>query len=145
LALETVKGGEWSRRVAEALRRAGYKLTPQRLKLLEILERLRYEHPTFNRLLEEARREMPTMSTSTLYSFLMVLQDLGFILLFPWEGETHVEVNPQPHVNVLDPRTGRITDIWDEGLVRELSRLLERHGVRGKLAVVNVILHPSSS
>ncbi len=138
-------GGEgWANRAALALKKAGYKLTPQRLKILEILEAKRYEHPTFTELLEAVRAEMPTISTSTLYSFLLVLEELGIVNLFSWNGETRVEVNPEPHVNVLEAGSRRIHDIWDDQLVREVEQLLRRHGIHGRLAMVNVVVYPEN-
>jgi Fur family peroxide stress response transcriptional regulator len=132
----------WASKAAEALRRAGYKLTPQRLKLLEILERRFKEHPSFKELYEEARKEMPTMSTSTLYSLLLTLEGLGLVRLFSWEGETRVEVDARPHINVLQPHSPEIIDIDDPEAVRAVEEALKRKGVKGRLAMVNVVVYP---
>ena len=139
----TEAGGRgWASRAAEALRRAGYKLTPQRLKLLEILERRFKDHPSFKGLYEEAKREMPTMSTSTLYSFLLTLESLGLVRLFSWEGETRVEVDARPHINVLHPHSTKIIDVDDPEAVKAVEEALRRRGLKGRLAMVNVILYP---
>jgi Fur family peroxide stress response transcriptional regulator len=137
--------GGWASRAAHELKRRGYKLTPQRLKILEILERMRFEHPTFTRILEAVRREMPTVSTSTLYSFLLVLDELGLVHLFSWNGETRVEVNPEPHVNVIESGSGRIRDIWDKRVVEEVEALLRRHGIRGRLLMLNAVITPEEA
>ncbi len=135
-------GRGWAARAAETLRRNGYKLTPQRLKILEILERRYKRHPSFKELLEAVKAEMPTISTSTLYSFLLTLEKLGLIRLFSWEGETRVEVDVKPHINVLHPRSAEIIDVHDEEIARLIEEKLRQHGIKGRLAMINAVVYP---
>ncbi len=134
----------WSLRAAEKLRESGYKLTPQRLKILEILERDYKRHPSFKELLEAVKAEMPTVSASTLYSFLLTLEKLGLIRLFSWEGETRVEVDTKPHINVLKVHSNEIVDVYDPELAGVIEERLRAHGIKGRLALINVVVYESN-
>ncbi|USH00302.1 transcriptional repressor [Thermococcus argininiproducens] len=91
----------WREKAVTALRKAGYKLTPQRLKLIEILEDIGSEHPALTEVLRRVRKEFPTMSFSTLYSNVLTLKKLGLIEVFSLNGETRVELNINPHINLI--------------------------------------------
>ncbi len=123
----------WREKAVERLKRGGYKLTPQRLRLIEVLDELGKSHPSLTELLEEIRREFPTMSFSTLYSNLLTLRELGLVELFSLEGETRVEVNTEPHVNIIEGE--RIIDVNDPEIIEAIRR---KTGRRVKL--VNVLV-----
>ena len=123
----------WREKAVERLKRGGYKLTPQRLRLIEVLDELGKSHPSLTELLEEIRREFPTMSFSTLYSNLLILRELGLVELFSLEGETRVEVNTEPHVNIIEGE--RIIDVNDPEIIEAIRR---KTGRRVKL--VNVLV-----
>ncbi|WP_297091652.1 Fur family transcriptional regulator [Thermococcus sp.] len=123
----------WREKAVERLKRGGYKLTPQRLRLIEVLDELGKSHPSLTELLEEIRKEFPTMSFSTLYSNLLTLRELGLVELFSLEGETRVEVNTEPHVNIIEGE--RIIDVNDPEIIEAIRR---KTGRRVKL--VNVLV-----
>ncbi len=123
----------WRKVALERLRKAGYKITPQRLKLLDVLERIGRSHPSLREVHEAVKEEFPTISFSTLYSNVMVLRDLGLVELLHLGSETRVEVNVSPHVNVISGR--RVRDLDDPELVREIERK-----VGGRVRFVNVVL-----
>ncbi len=78
----------WKEEALRELRKNGYKLTPQRLKLVEMLDEKGAEHPSLGEMLIEIRKVFPTMSFSTLYSNVFILRELGLVELFSLEGET---------------------------------------------------------
>jgi len=123
----------WRERALQELRRRGYRLTPQRLKLLEVLEELGPGHPTMGELLERIHEEFPTVSFSTLYSNLQKLRELGLVELFSLDGETRVELNTRPHLNLVDG--GEVRDMEAPELVAELERLTGR-----RVRLINVLL-----
>ncbi|WP_456368187.1 Fur family transcriptional regulator [Thermococcus sp.] len=123
----------WKKRAVEKLREHGYKLTPQRLKLVEVLNKMGGEHPSLTDLLDEVRKEFPTISFSTLYSNVLILKELGLLELFSLDGETHVELNTNPHINLIS--TEGITDLNDE----EVIRLIEKKTGK-KVRMVNVLV-----
>lgn len=123
----------WREKAIEKLRENGYKLTPQRLKLVEVLAEVGETHPSLSELLEEIRKEFPTMSFSTLYSNVLTLRELGLVELFSLGGETRVEVNTEPHVNLIEGE--RIIDVDDPEIIDAIRR---KTGRRVKL--VNVLV-----
>ncbi|BAD85247.1 iron(II) uptake regulation protein, frame shift [Thermococcus kodakarensis KOD1] len=46
----------WKEKAVEMLRKKGYKMTPQRLKLIEVLNEIGSEHPSLNTFLRELER-----------------------------------------------------------------------------------------
>ena len=123
----------WRKKTIEKLREKGYKLTPQRLKLVEVLAEVGETHPPLSELLEEIRKEFPTMSFSTLYSNVLTLRELGLVELFSLGGETRVEVNTEPHVNLIEGE--RIIDVDDPEIIDVLQRKTGR-----KVKLVNVLV-----
>ncbi len=123
----------WKEKALEKLKENGYKLTPQRLKLLDVLEETGKSHPSLNDLLEEVRKDFPTMSFSTLYSNLQTLRGLGLVELFSLGGETRVELNTNPHINLISE--GEIIDLNDPEIIEAIQR---KTGKRVRL--VNVLV-----
>lgn len=123
----------WKEKTVEMLREKGYKMTPQRLKLIEVLNEIGSEHPSLNTLLERIREDFPTVSFSTLYSNLLTLKELGLVELFSVGGETRVEINTEPHINLIEDE--RIIDVNDPEIIEALKRKLGK-----EVKLVNVLV-----
>ncbi len=124
------------------LRSKGMKITPQRIEIVRTLIELKDDHPSLKQLYEEVRRRVPTISFSTLYSTIQKLEELGVVKLFDLLGETRVEVNRRPHINLIDLKKNKITDILDEDTIEFLRRRL---GLRGEhFILVNVLVYAGS-
>ena len=123
----------WKEKAIGRLKESGYKLTPQRLKLVEILGRIGDEHPSLKDILNEIKAEFPTMSFSTLYSNVLTLRELGLLELFSLDGETRVELNMEPHINLISG--GKVIDFNDPEII---ERIREKTGRNVKL--VNVLV-----
>ncbi|WP_457751613.1 transcriptional repressor [Thermococcus sp.] len=123
----------WKEKALKRLKESGYKLTPQRLKLVEILDRIGNEHPSLKNVLGEIRVEFPTMSFSTLYSNIMTLRDLDLLEIFSLDGETRVELNTEPHINLIKGR--EIVDINDPEIIEEIKKRVGR-----EVRLVNVLV-----
>lgn len=108
------------------LKEKGYRLTPQRMEVVKIvLEKLEQRsHPTFNDILAEVKRRMPSISSSTVYSILKLLEENGLITSFEHSGRTYYD-KTDPHINVICINSNKILDINDE----EINQILKRHGV----------------
>jgi len=93
------------------LKRRGLRVTSQRIGVARIVlhEVCRGGHPSFNHVMNLAKRVMPSISGSTVYNTLRLLEALGFIQSFSLNGET-VYDKPEPHVNIACTRSGRIID-----------------------------------
>ncbi|NOX64097.1 MAG: transcriptional repressor [Chloroflexi bacterium] len=96
--------------LSTALKRAGYRLTPQRLAICEYLANSR-EHPSPAEVYEHVRAQYPTMSRATVYNTLNVLRDLGEIIEIRSGAEgVRYETDLTPHANLICLRCGRIID-----------------------------------
>ena len=124
------------------LRSRGMKVTPQRIEIIRTLIELKDDHPSLKQLYEEVRKRVPTISFSTLYSTIQKLEELGVVKLFDLLGETRVEVNKKPHINLIDLKKNKITDILDEDAIEFLKRRLGLKGER--FILVNVLVYTDS-
>ncbi|MEL9991922.1 MAG: Fur family transcriptional regulator [Thermoproteus sp.] len=103
------------------LKEKGYRLTPQRIEVIKlVLEKLeRREHPTFNDILNEVKMKMPSISASTVYNILKLLEENGVIVSFENGGRTYYD-KVDPHINVICIDSNRIMDIHDEEILNKL-------------------------
>ena len=105
------------------LKRHGLKLTPQRLELVRILmERGRY-HPSFNEICRAIKSKHPNISRSTILNNLKEMTKLSIISSFNYKGETRYEVNPELHINLVEPN-GTIRDIKNEKILKHLREII---------------------
>ncbi len=123
----------WKEEALKRLKGSGYKLTPQRLKLVEILNRIGREHPSLKDLLIEIREEFPTMSFSTLYSNVLTLKELGLLELFSLDGETRIEMNTKPHINIIE--RDRVIDVDDPDIIEAIHQKIGK-----RVILVNVLV-----
>jgi Fe2+ or Zn2+ uptake regulation protein len=98
--------------------------------LLRILEELGHRHPSFTEISEAVRSRYPSISQSTVLVNLNAMVELGLFDSFSYDGETRYELNPSPHVNLVDT-SGSIVDIDNPEVQRLLARLLEIINSRG--------------
>ncbi|RME85800.1 MAG: transcriptional repressor [Caldilineae bacterium] len=97
--------------MTEALRRANYRVTPQRLAICKLLASSK-SHPSPAEVYEHIRRQYPTISLATVYNTLAVLRDLGEIIEIPGNaGGVRYETDLTPHANLICLRCGSITDL----------------------------------
>lgn len=93
-----------------ALRDAGYRMTPQRMAICDVLA-ASAEHPTPYVVYDRVRERFPTVSRATVYNTLNALRDLGEIVeIGLGRSETHYEPNLEPHANLICLYCGRIVD-----------------------------------
>lgn len=99
--------------VIEALRKKGYKATPQRIAICRIVLNSR-EHPSAQQVSDEVKRIHPTVSLATVYKTLEVLRDLDLVqeLNFP-KGQARFDSYMNPHINLICLECGKITDLDD--------------------------------
>ncbi len=104
----------------EALRKKGYKATPQRIAICRIALHSR-EHPSAQRIYDDVKKVHPTVSLATVYKTLQVLRDLDLIqeLNLP-ESKARFDSYMKPHVNLICTQCGKIEDL-DDPTAKELS------------------------
>ena len=122
----------WSERAIEALRKEGFRLTSLRLKLLEVLDRIGERHPSLTEVFMEVKKDMPSVSFSTLYSNVLTLRELKLLELLPLGKETHIELNTDPHINVVED--GKVVDLYDQEILNLIRSKV------GDVRFVNVFL-----
>jgi len=105
------KGDERFRRMLSRLKERRFRLTPQRLAVVEILARDR-THPSASEIYERVRQRFPTLSLATVYKTLFLLKELGEVLElgFP-DGSNHYDgYHPRPHPHLICLRCRKIFD-----------------------------------
>lgn len=120
----------WKEKAIEAIKRANLKITPQRLKLIEIMDEIGEEHPTIGEMLKKIRNDFPTTSFSTLYTNILMFKELGLLKLFSIGDEIRLEMNLKPHFNICDVN---IRDYANEELLRKIE---EEIGKKVELVIV---------
>lgn len=96
--------------LVEALHKAGYRLTPQRLAICRYLATER-EHPTPAAVYARVREQVPTISLATVYNTLALLRRLGLITEMGADaGGVRYETDTHPHANLICLECGRVVD-----------------------------------
>jgi len=123
----------WKDLAIERLRKSKFKLTPQRFKLIEVIEKIGQNHPTIGEVYEQIKSDFPTMSFSTLYSNILNLKELNLLELLNFFGKTRIEINVRPHINILE--NGIVKDLNDDELIEKIEEKIGK-----KVKIVNVIV-----
>ncbi|CCC81579.1 Fur family transcriptional regulator [Thermoproteus tenax] len=118
------------------LKEKGYRLTPQRMEVVKIvLDKLeKREHPTFNDIVNEVKARMPSISASTVYNILRLLEENGIVVSFENNGRTYYD-KAEPHINVVCIDSDKVIDVEDG----ELISLFKSKGIRPISIVVKAV------
>lgn len=95
-------------------RRRGIQPTPQRLAVADVILGSR-AHPSADQVLENVRRQCPTISRATVYNTLNLLAEKGLVKTqILKEGTVIFDPNIDRHHHFVDEESGQIYDIpWD--------------------------------
>ncbi|MBN1878305.1 MAG: transcriptional repressor [Anaerolineae bacterium] len=99
--------------IIEKFRAREYRMTPQRMALLEILC-TSTEHLSAAELYERIRAQFPTTSLATVYKTLAVLKEMGEVLeiSFGSDNDSHYDgYNVMPHPHLICVRCNKIVDV----------------------------------
>ncbi len=93
------------------LKERSYRLTPQRMAVLEILASSE-GHPTVAQVYETVRAKFPTTSLATVYKTIILLKELGEVLElgFPDGSNRYDGARPEPHPHIICTRCRKIMD-----------------------------------
>jgi Fur family peroxide stress response transcriptional regulator len=97
-------------RVLSDLKRAGLKLTPQRMAIARELAG-DTSHPTAQDLYERLLPAFPTMSFATVYNTLDALAKLGLVRSLRLGTAVRFDPNAAPHHHAVCDRCGRVVDV----------------------------------
>jgi len=130
------------KKIIDVLKRKGHKITPQRLEIIRVILTERYKHPSLDEILNKVRQRVETVSFSTLYSTIMMLEELNMLKTFEHGGRMRVEVDTSPHINIIDTETGKVIDLYDEKLIKEIiNKIRLKIGKDVNKLMVNVIVY----
>ncbi|MFP3985477.1 MAG: Fur family transcriptional regulator [Candidatus Bathyarchaeia archaeon] len=110
------------------LRDGGYKVTPQRLAICELILSSK-EHPTADQIYKKVKKKHPTISLTTVYQTLHLLSQIGLLQEMGLSDcISRYDPDTSPHINVVCKKCGKIEDykaksienLWTE-IIRELG------------------------
>lgn len=113
--------------LAVQLKRAGYKLTPARAAVIDVLES-RSDHLSHNQILEAGKRIYPRLSRATVYRTMELLVELKLVRpLYLFEPTQRFVSAFGGHHHLICSTCGSTVE-FDECAVEDLAReLAERH------------------
>ena len=117
------RSGKSETSIIQALRKRGYKATPQRVAICLLALHSR-DHPTAQRIYREVKEIQPTVSLATVYKALQILTELGLIqeLDFP-KIQARFDSYVEPHINLVCLRCGNIKDFDDPTARERVTRI----------------------
>ncbi|GAB4484148.1 MAG: hypothetical protein OHK006_07620 [Thermodesulfovibrionales bacterium] len=114
-----------------AFRRAGLKLTPQRIAILEYLEG-NTDHPSAEDIYQAVSKRFPTMSFATVYNTLAALSRKGGVLELSIDpSRRRYDPNVVPHNHLICTSCRRIDDIHVDFSLRVPEELKHSYEITG--------------
>jgi Fur family peroxide stress response transcriptional regulator len=107
----------------EKLKEEGFKVTPQRIEVVNALVEL--DHPTAKEIKQLIEDRYPMISPSTIYGTLDLLEEMGELIPIQEGGETKYDLSPEVHPHFICEENGEVRDIDDPEVERKLRELLE--------------------
>jgi Fe2+ or Zn2+ uptake regulation protein len=105
---------EIKRKLTTSLKEKGYKLTSQRLEIINLLSK-ETTHPGAMDILKKVRKKAPQISMSTVYYTLDILKKEGLIReLEFYDRDNRYDVNISNHLNLICTKCGKIEDFTEE-------------------------------
>jgi len=114
-------------RLTGELRAAGYRVTPQRLVILESVAHAR-DHTSAQQVFQQARRRLPGLNPATVYRTLQTLHTAGLVDLYANGGEAlrfSLRDPEHPHTHLVCRSCGRELEL-DPNLLARFARGIER-------------------
>ena len=107
----------------EALRKKGYKATPQRIAICRFVLNSR-DHPTAQQVYDQVKKIHPTVSLATVYKTLEVLKSLDLIqeINLP-QGQARFDSYMKPHINLICLQCGNIVDLDETTAIEEARKV----------------------
>jgi Fur family peroxide stress response transcriptional regulator len=101
----------------QRLRQEGFKLTPQRFAVIRYMVGNK-DHPSALKIHKDLKRKYPTLSFSTVYNTLNMLQEIEEVQsLHIFDDHLNYDPNMEPHLHFYCKECKRVHDIFmQEGL-----------------------------
>jgi Fur family transcriptional regulator, peroxide stress response regulator len=95
----------------QRLRQKGFKVTPQRISIIEAIENSGDMHPSAFQVHKEARKKSPKLSLSTTYATIKEFSRLHLIKTLQFDRTANrFEVDLEDHINLICKKCGKISD-----------------------------------
>ncbi|WP_108485457.1 Fur family transcriptional regulator [Oceaniglobus ichthyenteri] len=113
------QGDDNTDKMADALRKAGVRVTKQRIALLSVLSAAE-DHPDAEELLRRTKAVEPGVSLATVYRTLSVLEAEGVVQRHSFEGggARFETANTPHHDHIVDLDTGEVFEFNSEKIER---------------------------
>jgi len=116
---------------AALLRASGFRATPQRQMVLQVLREAHGRHLTADDVCRAVQDRFPSFNRSTTYRVLELLSAIGLVqqTRLGADGVAHFEVvdHPDRHHHLVCVRCGRVQNVPADVLTEISLRLAERH------------------
>ena len=127
----------------------GMRMTEQRRVVARVLSGS-HDHPDVEELYRRAAAVDPHISIATVYRTVRLLEEAGIIEKHDFrDGRSrYEEVKDEHHDHLIDTRTGKVIEFYDEEIERLKSAIAERLGFRlidHRLELYGVPLDPPAS
>lgn len=111
------------------LRERGYKVTPQRLAVCELILSAK-DHPTADQIHEYVKKKHPTMSLATVYQTLHLLTEIGLLQELGFtDCVSRYDPNTSPHINIVCKKCGKIRDYEAEDVIEFWGKIVKGLGL----------------
>lgn len=97
--------------IAEVLRKNGYKVTPQRLAVYEVINH-NPTHPNAEAIYKILQPNYPSMSLATVYKTMEIFAKIGVVQVLQCAEDAHrYDYNTTPHAHIRCEKCNRVIDI----------------------------------
>ncbi|HEY3426492.1 MAG TPA: transcriptional repressor [Negativicutes bacterium] len=97
--------------VTSLLRDRGFKVTPQRLAIYQVLANTK-AHPSAEMIFTQLQPSYPTMSLATVYKTIEILKEIGLVqILNVGEDSFRYDANINSHCHICCTSCGRVDDL----------------------------------
>ncbi len=109
-----------SENLIDKFRNKSFKITPQRLGIFKILEG-NQDHPSAEDIFAKIKKTYPTISFTTVYKTLDILEKMGEILKITIDDERkHYDPNTSTHHHIICSGCNKISDVDGDSVNPEL-------------------------
>jgi Fur family peroxide stress response transcriptional regulator len=129
--MSTTATGHRLEKMLEALKKHGFRITPQRIAVLKVLA-AGHGHPSVENIYIRVRKDFPTTSLATVYKTVTLLKELNEVLElgFPEGGNRYDGNKPYPHPHLICTKCKKIIDPDLESLAHMTRELVSDTGFK---------------
>lgn len=97
--------------ISAKLRENGYKVTPQRLAVYEVINGNK-THPNTEAIYKELHPKYPYMSLATVYKTMEIFTKIGVVQVLQCEEDAHrYDFNTKPHAHIRCTKCNKVMDV----------------------------------